>query len=77
MIVFHCADPGLVVVFPRLIVPMETAQFMLLFLDALLTYATKLDFKGKGTLIINVVVTTFASHAIKRRFSTPLSRYQA
>ena len=42
------ADPGLCVIFPKLIVPMETAQFMLLFLDALLTYATELDFKEKG-----------------------------
>ena len=41
-------DPGVCVVFPKLIVPMETAHFMLLFLDALLTYATQLEFKEKG-----------------------------
>ena len=34
--------------FPKSIVPMETANFMLLFLDSLLTYSTQLYFKEKG-----------------------------
>lgn len=41
-------EPGQCVVFPKLIVPMETAQFMLLFLDCLLMYSSQLGFKEKS-----------------------------
>lgn len=41
-------EPGQYVIFPKLIVPIETAQFMLLFLDTLLMYSSQLGFKEKS-----------------------------